>query len=568
MSVDFVKERKNSRHLATAVKQQRQINYLIQSSIQEDITAEYIKAWSQRKYITDDFFLNWVKTIFKTQNFLSFYKYLRHPLPSAKLVNDEIKPQLKRVFYAEDAYSKYVVRGNEVETPEELQANDFNEIIFDALLFNYNDIVVEDLKDVNDPFRHVVSIDKVVAIESHYGKIERLAYVATINDVYGTEIKGFLYIDDKAYIFYDREYNIKLQENHDLGVCPADYISNEAFSNDNDVVRKSIFSFVREELEEFVFLKTLQKMTEPNGAIPVVTMLKTDEKTKDGQIASGLPNEPMSSQSISGQKPENVGTDFPANNSPLQAGTIIKVPLVKKLDQSIDMDVVNNFLKFFHTPVECLEFLNKRIGEIKSSIVQTVLGDYSEQNQSAKNEMQISKSFVNKQDKLRSVSKALSKLRTNSDLKMLGLKYGINSISVDVFMGSDFFLETQTELLDLIAKSPNPLETKNLLVRMSQSKNRFNPGKAQREKLLYELMPYSSDTYFDKAVLQQIVTPENKALYTQFNYYISLFEAEYGDIQTFYSGLEASNSEKLILIKNLLNDLIIVPNEQPAQVII
>jgi len=41
-----------------------------------------------------------------------------------------------------------------------------------------------------------------------------------------------------------------------------------------------------------------------------------------------------------------------------------------------------------------------------------------------------------------------------------------------------------------------------------------------------------------------------------FTYWISLFEANYGDITEFYNNLQASNNEKLITINNLLIDLI------------
>jgi hypothetical protein len=557
MSLEFIKNRENARHLATAVRQQRQINYFVQSQVQENISDAYLLTWAERNYQSNDFFLNWIKTIFKTDNFLSFYKYMRYPLPSAKIVNDDIKTQLKRVFYAEDSFSKYIIKGKETSIPTELEANELNETIFNAYLFNYNDIIVCDLKDINTPYRSQVCIDDVISIESYNGKIERLCYEAEINDDTDNEIKGFLYIDKYSYIFYDREFNVILDIPHDLGYCPAEYVSNEAFSTDNDVVRKSIFSYIIQELEEYVFLNTILKMTEPNGAIPVVTKLKTTETSRDGAEVKGVSDQqPMSAGNLTSQQSKKAGGDFSKTNSPLQAGTIYNIPQIKKSDNSIDMDLVKNYINFFYIPTECLKYLNDRIKEIEVSIINSVLGDYQEQNQSAKNELQVSKSYANKQDKLRSVSLALSKLRTNLDRTFLGLKYGIENVFVEYFFGSDFFLETESEIYSLIEKAPNTYERRSLLSRLSQNKNKFSPSKAQREKLLYELMPYTSDKDFDTALKENLVSDQNKILQIQFNHYISLFEAKYGDILNFYINLDASNSEKLIVINNLLLDLI------------
>ena len=102
MSVEFVKDRKGANHLREAYDQQLQLSYFTQSKIQPEITTAYLEQWTKRNYRGNDYFLNWVKMIFRTQNFISFFKYLRYPLSSAKLINDEIKPRLKRVYFADE----------------------------------------------------------------------------------------------------------------------------------------------------------------------------------------------------------------------------------------------------------------------------------------------------------------------------------------------------------------------------------------------------------------------------------------------------------------------------------
>lgn len=555
MSVEFVKERKGYAELQKAYKQQKQISYFTESDIQEDVNVEFLKQYAERNFVGQDYFLNWVKSIFRKQNFLSFYKYMRYPLPSAKLINDEIIPQLRRVYFADDSYFKYIIKGKEVETPEELQNENFESQLFNALMFGHNDIIIHDLDDINSPYREFLCIKDVVSIDSDDSVIEKIAYKAEvkINDV---EVCGYIYADDKAFIFYDDDYDEKLNISHDLKRCPATWVSDKPFSSSKKLMRKSIFSYVREELEEFVFLKTLLKMTEPNGAIPVTVKLKTTTKSLDGDDFKGLPKEPMAANEIGSQK-ATIGSEVEnMQGSVLQAGTVIELPQRKKADQSIDTDIVQNFVKLYYIPTECLNYLNKRIQELERSIITNVLGDYQQNNDSAKNETQINSSTHNKQDKLRNISMNLSWVRNQSDAILLGLKYGIENINVNVFYGSDFFLDSETELLDLFEKLPNPIERKNVLIRIGKTKYRFNPDRAKRETLLYQLLPFASDSDFDKALSQNLLNETTKQLQLMFTYWISLFEANYGDITEFYNNLQASNNEKLITINNLLIDLI------------
>lgn len=561
--VDFIKEKISSTHLAVACRQQKQLAYFTQSSVQDNVSLEYLKQYATRNYNGTDYFLNWIKQIFRTQNFMTFYKYLRFPLPSSKLINDEIKPQLKRVYYADDSFFKYVINGREVETPEELKFEEFENVIFNAMLFRHNDIIIHDLFDVNESYRELLSIEKVVAIDSHNGKIRKLSYYAkmVIDD---EVVYGILYVDDKEFIFFDKDMTERSKTPHDLEECPAAWISNEAFYSDNDIVKKSLFSYVREELEEYVFLKTLLKMSEPNGAIPITVQLKTAVKPKDGHDINGISEkQPMTSNLLGSQHAE-FGKDQTESDSILQTGTNVKIPMVKDNNGRVDTDLIQNFAKFFYIPVECLEYMNARIVQIERSIITNVLGDYSEMNDTAKNALQVTKSFVNKQDKLRSIALNLSWIHNRSDFQLLALSHGRAKVAVSVFYGSDFFLDDESVLYDMFNKCPNPIERRNILIRIAKTKFRFNKEKSERNKILYSLLPFTSDADFKLAIEQNLIDDILKKYQLQFNYWISMFEAEYGDITIFYNNFGASNSQKLIAINNLITDLIQTENE-PAK---
>lgn len=569
MSADFIRERRGSKQLATAKRQQCQLSYLTQSSIQDDVTKDYLDHWANQVWRGPDYFTTWVKMIFRPDNYMTFSKFLRFPLPSAKLVNDDIVPQLKRVFTAEDSYRKYQVAGKPIAPPEELKFDKFVQEVFNAYLFGHNDVIFTDLDAPNRPYREVIDIRDVVAIEMDGPEISRVAYSARRHEDNGTEVGptagidiyaeksellGYVYADRYEYRFYDREYNLVLTEKHDLGECPADFVSQKPYYLKKDqAVRRSVFSYVSTLMEEFNFLSTLLKMTEPNGAIPVTTVLDTKVETKDGNSSKGVSDkEPMSSFEVGGAQ-SRVFNQTTSGEGKLQTGTVIKVPVITNSEGVINMDIVERFMKFHYIPVECLEYINTRIAAIRDEIIGSVVGQFKDNVDVAKNTSQVFTGLNQKQDNLKCLADDLSEILTKTDFKFLALQHGRDKVQVDVFFGTDFFLESQDLLYDLFEKSPNPIESRRILERLSKNRNRNNPSMAKREMILYNLMPFASSKDFSVALEQQIVDDQTKLLQLRFPYWIDQFEAEYGDIVAFWNNEDQlTDKQRVALIYNLI----------------
>ena len=123
-------------------------------------------------------------------------------------------------------------------------------------------------------------------------------------------------------------------------------------------------------LEEYTFLKTLQRMTHANGAFPIVTQIETKEIDESGYDVDGAEGEPMSLNSLGGQASvEARATAGAGKGTKLQAGTVITVPAIEKADGSIDVELSKNFLTFYHTPVEALEYINDRLLQLENDII-------------------------------------------------------------------------------------------------------------------------------------------------------------------------------------------------------
>lgn len=560
MSKEFIEKKYNSNALDIAVRQQRQLSYFTTSCVQEDIRSDYFEQWAERKFYTNDVFLNYVKQISKTKNFTTFAKYFRNPNPASKLINTRIKEPLSRVFFSEDSYFNYTINGQDIEHPLELEDN-FEERLFNAVLFSHNDIIVHDLYDINKPYREFVSIDKVVSIEMRHRKIHRLAYTGCA-EIDGERVYGYVYIDAEKYEFYNKDLELEIYNPHDYGMCPATFVVDARFYPEGDerdydgIVKKSIFSYVREDLETYTYLTVLQRITDTNGAFPITVRPKTKEKSTEGQDFDALPNEPMGSDQIGSQVSlESRQTAGTGGGSMIQAGTDIVAPIVEKADGSIDMELLKNFITFYHAPVDVLRFIKERIQDVEDKILISTIGNYSDGNNVSLTEMQVSKNFVSMDDKLRWLSNTLSCSRKNSDSMMLSLAYGKGSVKCDIFYGSDFFLESENSLIDRFQKLPNPIERKNTLIRLTQRRNMFKKEKQKRDVILYKLIPYISDTEFDKAV-DRGIDEATFQLQTRFSYWIAMFESFYGNIETFWNMIDGAESQKITEINILINNLI------------
>lgn len=564
MSKEFIEKGFNSSSISEAANQEMQLSYFTESKLQQNrLDPEYITKWAERKFQTNDYFLNWVKSIFRSENALSFYKYLRFPSPSTRLIKNKIEPQLKRVFNAEDSDFKYSVSNKTIaDFLPGLDIKDFNTQLFQKLLYNHNSILVQGLSadEINTPIRWFVDIEDVISIVENNGRIGKIAYkTCLIIDV--KKQSGILVIDSESYSFFDKDFVLLAKIDHDLGHTPCEFISPNRYKGDF-VVRESIFTYVRGDLEEYVFLKTLQKMTEPNGAFPVVSKIAIDEEVEDIRGDEGQP----SSDNIMGpqharifSQNETVGT------GDLQAGMIHELPLemVKGPDGSINMDIVKSYLNFYHLPVDILEYLNKRITQIEIIIISSIVGDVIESTEESKNVEQIEKAISVLENTLTAFAEALNLIRTISDRDMLSLQFGAENVNeVFIHYGTDFFLDSVSKLFEDLEKAPNQLERKNIIVRISQNRYKNNIDQQSRQKLLYDLIPYVSDKDF--AFAQGGLDPTTKTYQLRFNYWIGLFEAQFGDIVTFFKNLDGEISARLNIVNNLVLEIINENTPEPT----
>ena len=537
---EFIENQYNSGYIQDATRQEEQLGYFTSSKLQDyRVDGAYVGEWVNRQYQSNDYFLNWVKTVFKTDVFLSFFKYLRFPLPSARICKNKIEPQLRRVFNAEDSDFKYSVKGkDQSDYLSDLNVKKFNQEIFERLLYKHNSLIVSDLDSVvaNKPKRYFVDIKNVVSILEKEDKVWKIAYKGSV-EIDGKIEVGFIYIDSERYVFLDKDHNILLDVLHDLGYTPVHFISGAKF-NFNFVVRESIYSFVREELEEYSFYKNMQKMTEPRGVIPAVTKIQTEDTNAESEGIRGDVGQPNSDAIMGSQQSKIYSQNKTVGTGDLDPLVIHEIPIaaLKDNDGKIDTSAVK---------------------DLETDIVNTVVGGTLESNESAKNQDQIKKSLSVLDNTLNSLGETINRIRKLSDTDMLSLKYGKDLVEeVFIHTGTDFFLDSESQLFEDLGKAPNALERKTLIVKINKNRYKNNQDISLRQTLLYDLMPYVADIDFDRALSAQAIDPFTIQYQLRFNHWISVFESNFGDIVIFFLNLESPKSEKLSIINNLILEII------------
>lgn len=564
MSVDFIKSQKNKNSLLEADKQQKQILYFTKSEIQDEPNNAYLTAWAERNYQGDDYFLNWIKSVFNNDNFMSVFKYMRKPLPSSRIVNNQIKPYLARVLYAEDSFFNYIIDKEPIYEPSDLRNDRYAKEYFNNWLFRTNDVYITDLKDVNSPYHYLVPVGAIVSIDHNRERITRISFPAKINDEFGELIEGFAYIDDFKYEFYNSDYVLIKRNTHDLGICPATFVGSKTL-NDDFIVKENLFSYQRTDLEEYSLLKIFQKITDSNGTFPTITTIKPSESKLGGADRNSGSDAYPSNLMEMGSQVSALTEDTQKKGSPVNTGTIIEIDSknIKSVDGNIDMSVVKDFINYFYVPVDILTFINKRISELEKSIVNISVANYKEDSQEgSKSDLHIGKTYDSAEDVIRSVSEELTELRTKLDFSRLALKHGKENVEIDIFCGSKFFMESEKKLQELYDGAPNSLERRQVLVKLNKNRNRFNPNKGKRESLLYDIIPYATDVDFEKALEKNLVSDEEFVFQVKFHQWISRLESEFGDLLIFLDSLNMDKNSKITFIKKTIINLIRKENEQ------
>lgn len=561
--------------IAEAVTQEDRIGFFVQTQLQNTL---YVQSETSinRLWNENNTFIGWIKSVMRKDNFVAYMKYFRHPLPTTTLIQDDILPELSKVLDAQNQYFSY----NFSSIARETEANKFlkdkyatyyKDVIFDALINNHNSVVITDYNTPADPYRILINIRNIMAIEPDTdGNIKKIVFK-------GVDIKGnkrYFYYTDEFYSVYKEippeersqtgKYQLVKKKAHKLKACPADFISQKPLNSKLFVVRKSIFSNFIEKLENYVNYYLLQKMFVPHGALPVITYYKQNKgkckaSWEDGTFCSG--GWLATSKGLLGNRDEKVPCPVCNENTIITAGSVIKLPIPKFDDRtgSKPFDLNANFVKFHHAPVALQkwfdEFVEKKREEIRTELVGKAL---EKENSQAKNVEQIKAGNRILENTLLYFSNQLSSLRKILDAKLLTIKFKDAYQGSIITFGTEFYLETESELRMMLNSASDPITKDNIKTRINFAVYKNNPDLLARNDILNKLLPYSTTKDSEMSALVDRIDPVEFELRMNFTWYIDSFEAEYADLVIFINDTfskEAKMSAKLNIIRTILYNM-------------
>ena len=587
---DFIDNCKYKPEIKEAIAYQNELSYFIETHLNSNIFAlqqdAIDKAWNSTNP-----FINWLKGWMRKDNFDSLMKFMRHPLPTAALIQDDVVPELKKVFDSTNSYYEYDFSSNSIKLRGKELISKYKEFykddVFERLITAHNSLIVTDYIDARNPYRYFIEISDVRAIEPDAdGEIKAIVFV-------GANELGY----ERWYYYTDEFYSVYIQDGegfvleslnkHDIGACPVDFISVEPLNSKKFVTRKSIFSNLKEKFENYVCYYNLQKMCLPHGAIPIVTHYTPNRKPCNSVFADGsrCVNGYLARENVDGvtikdsSLPQNRMIGNKDNLLPcpvcnpktiIQAGAVVGMPVPKFGDNGEKpFDLNANFVKFHYIPTDILEwwetFVNAKYSEIKYILVGK---GFEDSNGQAKNKDQIARGNQTLENTLIELSIKLSKLRKSLDTKMLRIAFKNSFKECHIDFGNDFYIETEFELRDALKQAIDPIDKENIIKRINYSIYKNNPEEYARAELLYKLLPYSTLTDTEFISLQGI-DPKMKELRLNFKYYIDSFEAQFGDLNDYfneYFGENVSMIQKLNMAKKQLLQLIQIQPAIPAQI--
>lgn len=529
--------------------------------------------------------MDWMRTMFSLKNYYQLSKWIKNPLPTVKIIQNDVVPELGKVFGAQNPNFQYDftnqgIKAEALEYYQSIQGDAFyKEDFFNEYIYRYNSIQVTDLKDTNEPFWFFVNINQLQAIEfEREDKIKTILFIEKKH----VEIEGRKY--EKVYFLYDdisyRSYvhdeendrYIELVNNpHILGECPAFFIA-ERQNSQSLVQRKNIISNFQHDLERLIIYSAVFDRLKLFGGVPVASHWNMKSKTCGKKWAGGYCKDGLVYD-------DDLGAYSVMNGSvqkcSCQEGSVIEAGSVASLKVSEEqlknpgakfVDLNANFLKWHFIPSDILTWWDNYINTFPfKEIISSLTGVPDRDNGTPKNIDQIRSMRDRLRNTLVSLSNDFSSRRTKGDWMLFVLRYGKDKVvNIKSDYGTDFYLETEDEVRDMLNKSTNQLDRKNFAERLNMMTYANNKRELLRQNVLRQLMPYVDTPDVDFYQLSN-VSGEAVELRANFDKYIEEFEGSVGRIDTVILDMkEISMSKRVDVIRKRLGLMIVAaqPEEE------
>lgn len=488
-----------------------------------------------------------------------FKKMLTFPVQTNDLI-DTIADEYSKVFNAQDAYTGFKFKDNQIEADFIEYLADHNdtdfwkENVFNAMLTAINSIIVVDLEQEQDnenpdPYYYLLCIDRVIDVDvNRDGEIEYLIFREGKDRI--------IVMDDTSYRVFDKKdekFINRINNSHSLNHTPARFMWSDNLEQHNHIIKQSPLSSILSRLDWFLFLTTSKQCLDIYASFPIYWHY--DSKCEVSGCNSGYISHALPDGSNTLQRCPSC-----EKNSLVGAGSVIGVPPPRNSD-SPDL---SNPVGVVPAETESLTYNVSEIERIENKLIELATGKVISPTKQQLNEKQVVSQYESQTNILGYIAHNFEVAQKWVYETTAKLRYGDQFISATVNCGTRFYLQTQGEVILEYESSRTAglpiyiLQAQRNQISDLQAKN--NPTEKERLEILKYLEPYQDNSPLELVSLGVNITdPAGFALKINFTNFVNRFELEYGNIVEWGSAIELKT--KIERINQILNSYVKKPEK-------
>lgn len=510
-------------------------------------------------------FLRTISERIPKDKYKAILRQLRFPLPTIT-TTASIYDQLERVFDAKNAVIDFSFREPELLEDwllyREEKLNEpwiWRHKGFQMMKTSINSVMVVDMSnELNEgrpePYFYWVDISRVVDFDAPTGTIKSILFEQDPDDE-GDDVK-YIFIDHEGYkVYRDSLKTDLLSENfHNLGYCPASFFWQTSLSADIPALKAAPISKALGDLDKLLFNQLAADYLDLYASYPIIS--KWDEDCNYIESGERYDSE---IRCDGGYLRDDIGyikdSDGGLKACPVcqdhafaGPGSVINVP---RGDMGSEMSLPG--VTITQIDAASLEYNQNKNRITENSIIASAAGVSSTDSKEAINELQVKSKFESKLEVLRSIKTNFEHAQKFVDDTVCRLRYGDQFIGSNINWGTEFYLDSLTDLYDKLKQAKEAGLPEFMLDEITdqiiETEHKNNPTMLERLKLLRQLEPYRNLSKDEAVRLSAQLDEELVKVKLQLPGLIDRFENENINITEFGADLDLSQRIKLIINK-------------------
>lgn len=515
-------------------------------------------------------FLSWVQSFVIPEKFKTFQKLYRAPVDTIPLTEEALS-QLRKIFHGRDKNIRFEFTSPDLSMEWEdfmqKQSSFWQTQGFEQMANSINsvmaiDLPVEQLTDKPEPYITFFDVSQVqdfkLLDESRFEwvMIRQSAEKLLVYD------DGFYWVINWA---GGKEIAIEVQNEHDLGYCPARFFWTDPISYKEPAVKRSPLTNWLSKLDWFLLWATCKKHSDLYAPFPIHTVFKESCTYSDDE--GNYCNQGYM------QSPDRSPVMLASNTRkpcPSCSADALSFPGTKiVVDRHDPEKPIPESIKITGPDVGSLEHILNQESLLKKEIFSGITGNsISLVQDQAINERQVKSLFEDRLQVLLNLKVNFETAQLFAEETQARLRYGDRFVGGHVSYGSEFYLFTADELFEMYSEArKNKMDhilLDDLYSQYIETRFKESPTQLQRQRVLANLDPFRhmTDEQLDSIFGNGIVDATTYFLKKNFSSLIRRFERENGDIVEFGQGIDFN--KKVQRIYDALIGYIVIPETTPA----